>query len=306
MNTIEIPEVNFYKEFPSELDELKPSEFEFLVKQVIAYQSGVISENDMLTAISFHLIGIRKSVKWFRLNQDQIEIVVDNVNRINEIIRDFFDEQQSENGQKILVFKNGVSRNLLPKIKKLYGPDSVLQNCSFFEYKQAHAEYVLYLKNQNIENLNRLIAILYRPKKWFLPILKLLPNFPGDVRRKFSPLSNPLILEKRVKYVSKLPYYYKYAFFLIYTGFESFLRTGDIEIDGNEISLSALYSNSTGTEDTGVGLTGLLYELSESKVFGSVNDTANTNLYDVLVRIYQLVKMSEIIKRKADVANQNI
>lgn len=299
MNSIEIPEIGFYKEFAEEPNELTPSQFLFVIKELMSYQSGLQSENDMLTAISFHLLSIRKSVKWFRLNNEQLEIVSDNMSRINEVVRNMFLKQKLGDIEALFL-RDGIVRNLIPIIGKYHGPDDLMMNCSFFEYKEAHNAFTQYVNTQDVAFLDRLIAVLYRPKQKFLFIKKLFSGFNGDKRVRFTVKTNPLFLENRVKAIEKLPFFYKYGFFLIYAGFENYLRTGDIEIDGNEISLSALYQNSVSTEDPGLGLTGLLYELSESRVFGNIEETSDTNVFDVIIRLYQLVKISEHLKKVYD------
>jgi hypothetical protein len=47
----------------------------------------------------------------------------------------------------------------------LYGPETGLANCSFWEFIKAEKYYLNYTKTQDKEWLNKMIATLYRPKK---------------------------------------------------------------------------------------------------------------------------------------------
>ena len=83
----------------------------------------------------------------------------------------------------------------------------------------------------------------------------------------------------------------RYGIFIFWAGCEDYLVTGRPVIDGNEIDLSILYEKSgNGSSEGSLGLVGLLYSLAESKVFGSIQETDNQNLYDVMAKLYQDTK----------------
>ena len=79
-----------------------------------------------------------------------------------------------------------------------------------------------------------------------------------------------------------------------------FIATGRPTIDGIEMDFSILFSKKTDSDNTpaGIGLTGVIYSLAESSVFGNAEQTGNTNLYDVLVRLYQLKLELDALKDK--------
>ena len=75
------------------------------------------------------------------------------------------------------------------------------------------------------------------------------------------------------------------------------------EVDGIELDLSKLYTKgSSDTSKTDVGMVGLLYSLAETAVFGSIEQTDNSNLWDIMIRLYQVVmqmqEIEEINKKK--------
>ena len=117
---------------------------------------------------------------------------------------------------------------------------------------------------------------------------KRLPNYDGQIRIKFSPKSNPLSLEKRIKKMKLCSYAQLYYVFLFFKACEEFLLHGRPTIDGKEINLSVLYEGAKGGTDDGIGLMGILFTLAETNVFGDIDKTADTGLYDVLSRLYQV------------------
>lgn len=295
MHTLEIPSAKIHREFPSELNELKPDQFLFLVKWFLLLLDKKIDLHDFKILLSAKLLKLKKNIKFYAASEQTKEEIYDNLSAIAQQMDSFLTFEN-----ETVSLKTNCTVNLLPKIGKLLGPDDVLSDCTAFEYKNAHSAFTQYLNTQKGEYLDRLIAILYRPRKKFLIFKMMKANFNGQYREEFTAKTNPLLLEKRVKKVAKLPYHVKYAVFLVYLGFEEFIRTGEIEVDGNQICLAELYGNENNTteDEKGIGLIGLFYELAESRVFGNIEAVMNTNIYDIFCRIYQLVKMSEKLKKQ--------
>lgn len=77
-----------------------------------------------------------------------------------------------------------------------------------------------------------------------------------------------------------------------------------IEIDGVPCFFSLVFNkvkdthDDFGEDDNGVGLTGVLMALAESGVFGKIDETANADVWDILVRLYQLELQSREMDRK--------
>ncbi len=296
MHTIEIPSAKIYKEFPSELQELSPKQFLFFTKQFLELLGKKISLHDFKVLLASKFLQFKKTLKFYTCHESVQEEIYDSITRLTETM-DSFLEYRDDNSVTINV---SFTKNILPKIGKYYGPGDVLQNCTGFEYKEAHSAFKQFDKTQEVEHLDRLIAILYRPRKRWLFLLRLKKEFNGQTRTEFKTKSNPRFLEKRQKHFAKLPFHVKYAVFLIFQAFEEFICTGEIEIDGNEISLSELYKNDGDSVDPGIGIMSLFFELAESNVFGNLNKVMDTNIYDIFTRIYQLVKTSDHLKNKTE------
>ena len=297
MHTLDIPSAKIHIKFPSELNELKPDQFTYLVEQFLLLLNNQISLHDFKVLIASKFLKLKKNARFYALKEEAKEEIYDNISAIAEEMDSFLTYEN-----ECVSLKTNCTVNLLPRIGKLLGPDDVLSDCTAFEYKEAHSAFTQFVNTQNGEYLDRLIAILYRPRKKFLFFKMMKNDFNGQYRQEFTPKTNPLLLEKRIKKVAKLPYHIKFAVFLIYLGFEEFIRTGEIEVDGNQISLADLYSNdsSESTDEKSIGLIGLFYELAESRVFGNIDEVMNTNIYDIFCRIYQLVKMSDKLKKQLE------
>ena len=98
----------------------------------------------------------------------------------------------------------------------------------------------------------------------------------------------------------KVPFHLRYCVFLYFAGCEQFLKSGKPVVDGIELDFSQLYSDGDSYDKANVGMVGLLYSLSESGVFGAIEQTDKQNLWDVLVRVYQLVMQSQVSSFKAN------
>jgi hypothetical protein len=123
-------------------------------------------------------------------------------------------------------------------------------------------------------------------------------NFNGDPRETYTVITNPRKLQNRIRKVEKWPAHIKYGIWLWFTACMEFLRTGKPVIDGIEIDLAILYKGDEGGS-AGIGLTGILYSLAETGVFGGIRETGDSNLYDVLARLYQVKLQMDEIKAKS-------
>lgn len=98
--------------------------------------------------------------------------------------------------------QNGLTKNLLPQIfvghKFYYGPSDNCSNLVFIELIKAFTAYENYIANKDVAHLNRLVAILYRPKK-----LRYNPeseDYDGDIRAKY----NDHLVQLRANYMKDL------------------------------------------------------------------------------------------------------
>lgn len=324
MHTIEITGSGIKKEFPGSIQEMNSKQYLLFIKLFLELVLGTIDINEFKISLVCQLLDIKKNIPLKWMKEDKKEIVLDNIRRLADTMESYLTphpepllegegEMQnlpfpSEGGVKqasFITIDTNFTRNPLPKIKNLYGPDDVLTNCTGYEYKEAITAYKKYIDTKNDVHLNELIAVLYREKKRFLFVKRHFSSFNGEVRRAFTDKTNPIFLKKRIQKVSKLPFHVKYGVLVIFQAFQDFMTRGEIEIDGNKINLSVLYEGGSSDADNGIGMIGLFYELAESKVFGTLEDVMNTNIYDILTRVYQLVQLNKKINsKKNDSSNE--
>ena len=95
-----------------------------------------------------------------------------------------------------------------------------------------------------------------------------------------------------------LPQLYQLAALNLYQSTLQWWNDGPIEINGTEVDLRLLWSDSGQGKAKG-SLTTVLFSLAESGVFGTVKQTSEANLYDVLLRLYQVAQTAKEAEQKA-------
>ena len=290
MHKIDIPERNLVKEIPSSIEEMNQDQYVYFISLVLDYFEGKLTVDKLKMLLAFRLLEINLNSRFYLLNEDLKQEVWQNIFIISQHLDSFFKEEERD-GKMVKVFELNSIKNFIPVIcGNFHGPQDALQDITFREYRMAHDFMKKYVKTGEEEHLNYMIAVLYRPKKRFLWIRKQFGNFNGDEKISFTSRSNPDLLKKRAGKISKLPLALRYCVFLFMTGCEDYLATGEPEIGDSKMKLSILYEkNEDSDEQEGIGLVGLLYSLAETKVFGTIEETDNQNLWDVMARLYQVM-----------------
>lgn len=301
MHNIEIQGKGIHA-FPEEISEMTNGQFLFFIDNVLQYLNGQINLSEFKFFLVRRFLDIKYDFRYATLSAKDKEEIQGNIVRLSELCDSYFEETMQD-GKPVKTFKLMFTRNFIPVIKcgvrKYYGPADALQNITFCEYRTAHSHFIAYLASKDENELNRLIAVLYRRTKPLLFLQRWFPWYNGQSRVKFTAKSNPLLIEKRARRISKLPMYVRYAIFLYFSGSERYLVTGKPVIDGKEIDFSIIYEGSdSGSDSPDIGLIGILYSMAETKVFGSIAETDNQNLYDVMVRLYQIVKQNKALESK--------
>jgi hypothetical protein len=299
MHTIAIPKEKNVHLVPSCLEELNTTQFLSFCDLLLKYQQGKITIEQFKVAFVIKLADIRFTLPYWLLNKEKKEAVNSEIYRLSSLADSFFTDEIRED-KPVSVLQLNFIKQFIPVIGgKYYGPSEGLQDCSFCEYRMAYTHFKSYMNSEQEEDLDKMIAVLYRPRKAFLWLRKRLPGYDGHRRQSFTSKSNPVLFEKRVERISLLPMPVKYGIFLFFSGCNNNLATGEIEIEGNKIDLSLLYKkSSSGKSDPGIGLVGLLYSLAETKVFGSIEETDSQNIYDIMARLFQVMKQFEAAKAK--------
>ena len=188
--------------------------------------------------------------------------------------------------------------------RKLYGPGDFLGEMCFGEYKDLLFCADKYMRTKDVAWLTRMMAIAYRRRRLFLPILKRLPHFNGRTRLKYRAGA----VDFSLKRFEKVPIGVKYMFFQYVMGCIYNLKNSEsVEVDGHVCNFGLIFgkgrksedgSPESDNEDDGVGLTGVMMVLAESGVFGTIRETAEADVWDVLIRLYQLELQRREMERK--------
>lgn len=301
MHSFTIPDLNKEYSFPEFQEEMTGPERIIFIELVLQHFNNEFDFEELKRRLLMKFLDIKITVRYRKLLPEPVKLLInDNFNRLAELLNSLFPIEIIE-GKEVINLNVTIPKQFLPVLvcghKKYYGPEDALSDCTFFEYRTGVYWYKQYVETKEENALNHLIALLYRKQKTFYFIKKKLASYSGIRRRNINSKTNPLLLDARAKKLGKLPYPVKYTIFLYFAGCVEYLFNGEPEIDGHKINLKALYEGAENAEK-GIGLNGLLFQLAETKVFGSLDEVDNQNLYTIMSRLYQVKKMADEIKAK--------
>lgn len=307
MNTIEIPERNIRVEFPSSWEELTNEQFAFVMQEWLTLVDDKINEDEFRIIILYHLLGIKRSPfqdwKDRRLSKQQLEDKFANIWQLTELLDWLIRIEDTENGTVGMLNYTSIA-NRIPRIDGewawLEGPADCLLNITFAEYRSAWKHFEAYSRDHKHDDLDHLVAILYRPVRANYDELKHKPDFDGQNREPF----NPYITSHYAELVKDLPYWMKFTIYLWFGNCDRYLKEEELELDGRPLKFAPLFKKSmdepTGAvevlDENDLGLTGLLYMVSESKLFGTIAETDKTNYIDLLTALLYWKQQSDKIK----------
>lgn len=273
MTTIEIPQIGFIKEIPSSFDEMTGDDYIRFIKLWERLQSKLMDISHLKTELVYHFLGIRHSAaRWDQFTVDEKQNISLNVFQIAEKLDFLFTEKEID-GKIHLGINLSWTKNHIPEYRGLFGPDKLLADITWIEYKDAMVASTAYIESEDIEDLYRLAAILYRKK-----------SFWTKKRKAYDPEQ----VDANMQHTRQWPSFVLYGIFLFFLSCEKYIREGTFNVDNRKITFSSLFTGEEESSVPGAGLTGLLYNLAETGVFGNAKETARQNLYDVLFRLWQV------------------
>lgn len=216
--------------------------------------------------------------------------------RIAETVNFVFERKEvKRKGKKEIQFHINPSffNQLIQKYKGLNGPVDLFGGLTFGEFKDANVAMLQFAEHKDVVYLDRLAAILYSPRQRFAWVRRV---FTGSFGRRAK--YNQGRMERSLRIMEGAPVGFKFYCFLYFAGCMNFIRNEEIEIDGKRYYMGCLFNGSGGDSKDDTGLTGVLFSMAESGVFGNIEKTAGAALFDVLLRLYQVHKQVESIKVK--------
>lgn len=304
MHTIEIPEANITKYIPSDLSECTREEYMDICELVFRMDVQEISFDDLKIQAVYKLMNMKRKDEKLSVENDLIKFA--NIHQLSLLIDDFFDE--NEIGQKVL--KQSYIHNPIPHftplLRKYFGPADQFENVTFGEYSDALRLFHQFHASGDMELLYHMAAILYRPSKSFHSIRKRSANYDGDIRQKY----NPNHVQSRAKVFRYMPVGFIYGVYLYFASFQKFISSAEVPWAGKVLNLSILFqvSSDDAPVDVGhddIGMDAVMFTLAESGVFGSPKELNNTNIWMVLVRMYDVQLKSLQQKKQEQDAERN-
>jgi hypothetical protein len=286
MTTIEIPAINWNKEIPSSFSEMSQDDYLLFVRLYLKLLDGEITYQHLKTEMVMQFLGIRHNkYRYAMLPADDQERIEENIYMISEHVGFLFNEVETD-GKINLQVNYSWTKNFLPRYRNFTGFADFLSDLTFQEYKDAHVAAQEFTQSSDHFDLNRFVAILYRRYGFYCRCFGKKAYDPDKIEGSFG-------------HVAAWPFYIKYAILLNFLACEKYLREGTFRIDGQDISFAILFkSDDDDTDGEHAGLTGLLYNLAETGVFGNVKETARQNLFDVLFRLWQILTEANARKPK--------
>lgn len=283
MHTLDFQEINKRFEVPENLSECDRRQYLDMAKLVFMFQT------DEITYEQFRVLGLY-SLMNMHYEESELPNMQDekwqNVYTTSELLDSFFDDVD---GVKHLIqdYIHNPVKTVKYKVLSFSGPKDGFENMTWKQLIEGIGLLQSFQESQNPELLLKLFAMFYLRK--------------GEKLGKFD-------LDKRMDYFKDLDIRYVYGFYLLFTSFWKFLLSDAvIKVDGREINLSLLFAKNEDDEESEaaasidlpeLGLRSTAFQLAESGVFGTMDELEQSNAWDVLLRIYDMMVRNK--KREAE------
>ena len=279
MTTIEIFETGSKAIIPSSWEELSPAQIRGIIR---LYDRAVRlgwSPLEFHIRVLYYLLDMKydwRSIRWERLSgRSAVESRNAGIYMLCERCLGWI-FKDAENGGLTLNYTSIV--NALPSVKtglfrrRLYGPSDALLNLSFGEFRHASAALNTFFRDRAPESLDECIAHLYRIKS-------------GRRNRAGRMVENvdQGNIEKAICRVAKMKSWQKTLIMLWFANCINYLQTGTIDIEGEEVDLSKLFSGGT-SDNSGLSATwqDLLIEIARENTIGNLDRVDEEPLYSII------------------------
>lgn len=309
MNTLEVPERNIKVEFPSSWEEMSNSQFEFVIKTWIKLMDGKINEDEFMLIVLYNFLGIERGPfqdwKDRRLSRQQLEDKFANVWQLTETLSWLIRIEETEEGPVGFLDWSEINQRFYeienPWGVKLIGMADGILDITFGEYRRAWACFEAYSRDHKHIDLDRLMAVLFLPERDNFNEIQYRPDFDGRRRELFNPYLN----EHYAELMKDIPFWQKYAGYQWFGNCDKWLKEGELEMDGKIISFAPLFSKNKQVDDqdletmdeNDLGLTGLLYMIAESKLFGTPEQVDKTGYLEILTALLYWKQQTDKIKK---------
>jgi hypothetical protein len=308
MNRVDIPERDISVEFPSCWEELTDLQFAFVMQNWLKVIDGKINLHELKIIVLYNFLGIKRSPfnnwKDKRLSREQLEDKFANIWQLTETLEWLFSYADTAESKTVELSYIEIT-NRIPELETAWevpfvGPASGLLDITFAEYCTAWQHYENYINNRADAELDYLVATLYRPERDNYNLLKFTPAFDGNRREPF----NPNLTQHYAELLTEVPFWQKYVILLWFLNCDRLIKEGELILAGKPISFAPIFrvpGNNTEEVETldenDLGLTGLLFAVAESKLFGGPDQVNQTGYIDVLTALLYWKQQADKIKK---------
>jgi hypothetical protein len=256
MNTVEIDGIR--RELPASWDELSRKQL-ILVSDM--FQKGLFNVTDAVTIVDF-----------------KVKLIFSMLNLKLKKVKNISAEDLFFIGETINFLLEAVmlTKQKLPRIRRYYGPDEGMKNCTFGEFITAQVKLEAFDKSKDPALLSEMVAILYRPKKAFWFIRK---HFTSDIDCRVKLVEKNIA--KRGRRLSRHNKAELYAVYLFFSGVIGSLP----KIFPN------VYRKKGDNDGSSFGWAGLVISMADGKTDDeSLRRIMDSNLYNVFMGLEQKAK----------------
>lgn len=290
MNHIKIPQKNIDLYLPENLAECDSKQYRGMAKLIFLLNSGKIEYEEFRVCAVYLLLNMKGKAKTYRTEgfiPSSEKPQWENIYRISELIDSFFEKKTNDEGKEYIHIKQDFIKNHTPKLflwHRFYGPEDAFENVSFGQYLDAMEEFIYFTQTGEIQGLRNLFAILYLRKN-------------EKYNRKKS--------LKRAKTLFKfLDVGHLYGCYIFFSAVQQYIMSGSVTVMGQDLDLSIIFKEIK-TEELksvipGTGWISTTQDLAESGVFGNYTQVRETEMWMILLRLYELKKRAFDEKERED------
>jgi hypothetical protein len=310
MHRIEIPDLDYVKEYAGTWEELA----EMHGVDAVLYACKLLSyvSEKKLNPLAFkklvadRLLRRKNNRKKPGISAEDVPLYWQNEAKIAETMNFFFTikTEKDDKGEESEVYDLGATftdnlvKELRIKGRKYYGPDGLMANLSLLEFRDCLVCCGEYTKG-NKDAADKLASILYRPRKSFYGIRKLMGVIDGNNHREKYNAYKCFTRADRMKSKEGLGFYC----FIWFNAVVNYLFTQPVEIDGVQYLFSRVLNGKGKDDEEGapsenLGFTGVLYALAETNIFGDIEKTGEANILDVFVALYRGYLQNKELERE--------
>lgn len=275
------------------LEQDKITVFEFKVRVILCF-CGLKNE-----ASNFYKETFRRRKKLVKYDENRMA----NIYQLTETLNWLIDYKLVKK-KWMFTFEYTSVKNYLPTIKAggntFIGPTDGMLDITFGEYRYAVDLLLMYSKYKEENTLNRFIGCLYRPAiRTHTPLTPPRGRTSQRARQPFD----PGFIDAYGVVASKIPFHLKYAIYQWFGNCDRYIREEEIMMGPREVCFSQLFTKQNDDEEGEVrsddlGLTGLLYNVAESGLFGKPDEVDKQQYIDVLIALKYWDDKNQKLKRK--------